>query len=517
MLGTKLTRRQALGAMAAAGLSAGLYPKVALSQDGKILKVRSYGDITGLDPAFRSGAPEDDVMRNIFPGLATMGPGTEWKWQLDSAVKLEQTDPTHIAFTLMDGLKWSDGEPVTADDVKYSFERFLDPKLEAVYKGDWEALDHVEVIDEKSGVIVLKEAFPPLWNVGLVYGSGRIIPRKATEAMGGRFENTPPAQCGRYFIKEWLPKQRLVLAKNPDWPGEPGAFEEIHIRPIDDEKTGELALESGDIDYTWLSVSSIPRYRQTPPKGGKIEVRPSLAYVWLGMNQEMKPFDQPEVRRAVQHAIDVPTVLEAAYFGAATPATGLIAPGLLGHRAKNIYGYDPDKAREFLAQAGLQGGFECTIDILNKAERIAAAQAVQANLAEVGINATIRQYDSGTFWTIGDEKAGDIWKTIGIQINRFSMQPDPSFATDWFTPEQIGIWNWERWNNPEYGELNKKAKVETDTAKRHDMYVKMQDLMEESGSYVFLTHEAVGIGYSDKIAPALMPNGTPIFYGFKPA
>ncbi len=512
----QMTRRSVLASMAAVGLSAGLYPRAAISQDGKVLRVRAYADIQNLDPAFRKASVEDDVMRNIFPGLATMTPGDAWQWQPDAA-KIEQVDPTHIAFTLIDGLEWSDGHgPVTAEDVKFSFERIIDPALDSPYKGDWAVLDHVEVKDAKSGVIVLKEPFPPLWNVGLVYGSGRIVSKKAVEAAGGKFDTKPPAQSGRYFIKEWLPKQRLVLTRNPAWPGEPGAFEEIQIIPIEDEKTAEIGLEAGDLDYTWVAVSSIPRYRETPPKGGKIVVKPSLAYVWLGINQEHAPFDKLEVRRAVQHAVDVPTVLEAAYFGAAAPATGLIAPGLLGHREKNIYGYDPDKARDLLKQAGLPSGFDTTIDILNKAERISAAQALQANLADVGINVEIRQHDSGTFWSIGDQKSGDTWKTIQLLIQRFSMQPDPSFATDWFTPEQIGVWNWERWNSPEFGELNTKAKVETDNAKRNELYIKMQDLMEESGSYVFLTHEAVGVGYRDAIEPALYPNGTPVFYAFKP-
>jgi peptide/nickel transport system substrate-binding protein len=514
----KVTRREMLAAMAAAGLSTGFYPKAALSEDRKVLRVRAYADIQSLDPAYRKAAPDDDVMRNIFPGLATMTPGDEWKWQPDTVSRLEQVDPTHIEFTLMDGLTWSDGYgPVTAEDVKYSFERMISPEVDSPYKGDWEALDHVEVKDEKSGVIVLKGPFPPLWNVGLVFGSGRIISKKAVEAAGGKFDTKPPAQCGRYLLKEWLPKQRVVLVRNPDWPGEPGAFEEIHVVPIEDEKTAELGLEAGDLDYTWVSVSSIPRYTENPPRNASIVVKPSLAYVWLGMNQQAAPFDKLEVRRAVQHAIDVPAVLEAAYFGAAAPATGLIAPGLIGHREKTLFSYDPDKARDFLKQAGMEAGFECTIDVLNKAERISAAQAIQANLAEIGIDVEIRPHDSGTFWSLGDEKSGDSWKTLQLIISRFSMQPDPSFATDWFTPEQIGVWNWERWNSPEYGELNSKAKLETDPAKRHEMYVRMQDLMEESGSYVFLTHEAVGVGQSNTITPALMPNGNPIFYEFKPA
>ena len=514
--GLRFTRRQVLASMAATGLTVALYPRIAVSQDGKILRVRSYSDIQNLDPAYRKAAPEDDIMRNIFVGLAGMKAGDVWAWELDGASRLEQVDDTHIEFTLIDGLVWTDGfGPVTADDVKFSFERMADPKTESPYAGDWAALDHVEVTDEKSGVIVLKEPFPPLWNVGLVFGSGRIVSRKALEAAGGKFETSPPAQCGRYLLKEWLPKQRTVLARNPDWPGEKPEWDEIHVIPIEDEKVAELAFEAGDIDYTWVAVSSIPRYRETPPKGGKVEVKPSLAYVWLGMNNEAPPFDNPDVRRAVQHAIDVPAVLDAAYFGAAEPATGIVAPGLLGHREKVLYGYDPDKSRELLKKAGFENGFECTLDILNKTERVSAAQAVQALLAEVGIIVTIQQHDSGTYWSLGDEKAGDAWKKIQLHIGRFSMQPDPSFATEWFTPDQIGVWNWERWNSPEFGELEKKAKLELDPKKRHDMYVRMQDLMEESGSYVFLTHEAVGVAYRDTIVPAVMPDGRPIFYQFK--
>ena len=120
-----------------------------------------------------------------------------------------------------------------------------------------------------------------------------------------------------------------------------------------------------------------------------------------------------------------------------------------------------------------------SLDLLNKTEYTSAAQVIQANLAEIGISVEIKPYDSGTFWTIGDESAGDAWKDIQLILNRFSMQPDPSFATAWFTPEQIGVWNWERFNSPEFGDLHDRAIIETDPAKRHEMYVQMQDLMDD--------------------------------------
>ncbi len=131
--------------------------------------------------------------------------------------------------------------------------------------------------------------------------------------------------------------------------------------------------------------------------------------------------------------------------------------------------------RRSLLEGGWRGElFSVTLAILNKAERLAAAQVIQANLAEVGITVEIEPHDSGTFWSLGAEKKGDTWKKLQLILDRFSMEPDPSWATLWFTPEQIGVWNWERFNSKEFGELNKQAVGELDTAKRSAIGIKMQ-------------------------------------------
>ena len=216
---------------------------------------------------------------------------------------------------------------MTADDVKFSFERIADPGQASEYRDDFAALDHVEVLDRYSGVIVLKQPFAPLWTSTLPSASGCIVSRKALMQAGGRFTTQPPATAGAYVIEEWQPKQRLTLARNPDWNGAPGGFEKIRILPIEDEKAAEIAFEAGELDYTAISVSSIPSYRAAPPPGVRLVEKPSLDYVWLGMNTAAPPFDDLRVRQAVQRAVDVDQVLEAAYFGVATRATGIIAPG----------------------------------------------------------------------------------------------------------------------------------------------------------------------------------------------
>jgi len=243
--------------------------------------------------------------------------------------------------------------------------------------------------------------------------------------------------------------------------------------------------------------------------------KPSLAYVWMGINQDVPPFDNKQIRRAVQHAIDRETVVEAAYFGAASTSTGIIAPGLPGHREAVLYDYDPDKARELLAAEGATD-LSVTLDILNQSERLAAAQVIQANLADVGIKCEIKQNDSGTFWTLG-AKEGDYWNKLQLIMGRFSMQPDPSWATVWFTPEQIGVWNWERFNSQDFAELHAQGLIESDPVKRDEIYRAMQDLMDESGCYVFLTHEVTGVLHRDTVIPGLKPNGESLLPDFKPA
>lgn len=510
------TRRTLLGAAGTFGLASMIGPRMAWSQDGGILKVRCYSDIQVMDPAYRVSAPEADIIDCIFTGLVTRISGDVWDWKLGAATRIEQVDPLRIEFEMRDDLVFTNGfGPMTAEDVKFSIERVADPANESPYKDEWAVLDRVELTGTHAGVILLKKPFAPLWTSTLPAPVSAIVSKKAVESVGGKFTTEIPASCGPYMMTEWLPKQRIVLKRNPDWPGEPGGFEEIHILPIEDEKTAELGYEAGDLDYTWTAVSSLPRLKENPPAGTVVVEKPSLAYVWLGMNLDVPPLDNPLIRRAIQHAVDREAVVDAAYFGAAQTSTGIIAPGLPGHREANLYEYDPDKARALLEEAGVSG-LTLTLDILNKSERLTAAQMIQANLADVGITVEIKQNDSGTFWTLG-AKEGNYWDKLQLIIGRFSMQPDPSWATAWFTSDQIGVWNWERFNSPEFDALHEEGLVELDPKKRDAIYKRAQDIMEESGCYVFLTHEVTGMMYRDTLDPGLRPNGEPVLAEFKPA
>ena len=515
-------RRQFLQASSAFGIVAatGTMGEVVYAAGKKILKVRTYADMRSLDPAFSQGVVDEEIHSCIYSKLIQYKPGREWGYQLDAAESIEQAGPTSIKFKLKKGIMFTGGYgEMTAEDVKFSYERILDDELKSTNKPDWGTLKLVEVNGKYEGTIHFKDPYPPAWNIALPYIVGNIISKKAWEKAGGKVDTTTPSVSGPYVHKEWQPKQKTILARNPEWHGGSAEFDEIHILPVDDENSAQIAYESGDIDYTRVSLGSVGNLKASPPSNSTIEEYPSLFYVWVGMNVENEKMKDINLRKAIQHAIDVPSIMQASYFGAAEASTGIIAPGLVGHRASSMVAPAADfaKAKEYLAAAGMSGGVNVTLDVLNKPTNVTTAQIIQATCAQVGITVEVNLHESGAFWSLGDSSGGERYKDIQLILNRYSMAPDPSYATAWFTTAQKGIWNWERFSDAEFDKLEAAAKAETDNGKRAQMYEKMQNIMEESGAYRFLTHEATPVIYNNGIKPAFRPDGLPLFRYFAKA
>ena len=201
--------------------------------------------------------------------------------------------------------------------------------------------------------------------------------------------------------------------------------------------------------------------------------------------------------------------------GTAEPSYGIVPPGLLGRRTKSNYSYDPAKAKALLADAGVSG-LELTIKTLNNSERVLAATIIQANLQAVGIKATIIPLDSGPFWDMGQESKGDQWKDLELWIMRYSSGTDAYEPFQWFKRDQVGIWNWERWSDDEFEALYEEGIVSTDNARRKEIYLRMQEIMESTGAYVWLTHEAEVFVHRDNLKVSLAPSGETFMLYFEP-
>lgn len=514
-MGLSLTRRRLLQGGAAIGASSVVagWPGVSFAAREQLV-TRIERDIQNLDPANRIGTVEGNILRAVQRRLVTFKPGSLDR-ELDAAETIEQVDDTTIEFTLKPGIMFQQGYgELTAEDVKYSFERFNNPpegQAPATYAKDWAALDRVEVTGTHSGKILLKNPAPALWVIALADTSGSIVSKKAFEELGIEKMKTTAIGAGPYLLAEWKPNESILLRADPDYMGPQPYFKEVLMRPIQEPKTAQLAFRADEIHFTKLDDPAGAKALEGDP-GTEIITLPSINYVWMGMNVEKAPLDDIKVRQAIRLATDVDQAILAGYNGTVERANALMAPGLLGHWADApVYQRDVERAKALLAEAGHPDGIDVRLTLLNQSQYVTAAQVIQANLAEAGIKVELEVLDGGTFWSMGEGEAGE---NLELSLQQFGGKADPSFQTQWFVSEQTGEWNWQRWQSEEYDKLNAMAESTVDEAARADAYVKMQQLMDESAAFVWLTHEVNIFASKSWLQPSILPNGDDWQYRF---
>ena len=236
------------------------------------------------------------------------------------------------------------------------------------------------------------------------------------------------------------------------------------------------------------------------------------------MNQSNPALRDLRVRRAIQYAVDVEAVVEATWFGLAEPSMGPIPRGMLGCRERTVIpaSGDADKARSLLKEAGVELPLRLRLDVNSDARELTAVQVIQWSLRKVGIDIDIRTQDSSTFLSLGSEEAGDQWQDIQLFFQSFIGGADPYYSLVWFTSKQMGQWNWERFSNEEFDRLNDLALATTDEVERGRMYQRMQDLMEESGCYRFISNGVMPQIVRKTIKAAFTPDGYALLRGFRP-
>jgi peptide/nickel transport system substrate-binding protein len=193
----------------------------------------------------------------------------------------------------------------------------------------------------------------------------------------------------------------------------------------------------------------------------------------------------------------------------------LIPPGLVGYwEDAPCYERDVEKAKEYLAAAGLET-LDLRLDLQDTTHERIMAEIIQQNLKEVGINVELNPMDSATYWTasFGEESI----KNNELMVSSYTMQPDPAWATMWFTCEQVAVWNAMAWCNEQYDELHFDAMVTTDTGERAQKYVELQQIWDEAAHTIFTTHGARPYAYVTSVSPATTPNGFPQVAYFQPA
>ncbi len=467
------------------------------------INVRVDREFASIDPAFRRGPVEGNVMRAIFQRLVTPKPNSA-DYDLEAAAEMRQVSSTAIEFRLKPGQMFSDGYgEMTADDVKFSYERIgLPPKAgakESTYKNDWLGLAGVEVRSKYEGRIVLAQPRANIYSVVIADGSGCIVSRKAVEERGDDFA-TKPVGSGPYQVASYERQKGVTLRRNPGYPGRKPYLDEVNIRVISDAKTTELALRAGELDFALLAPSAADPLRTVA--GLTVTDQPSMAYVWLGMNLEKAPLTDLRVRQAIRLGLDVDQMLLAGYNGKAPRLNTVMPPQILGHwREAPAYRRNVAEARSLLAAAG-QSNLRLRLTIINQQQYQNMALVAQALLAEIGVTVQVDAQEGGTYFNSGK---GDVGKNLELYISRFSGKHDPNFVLQWFHSNQIGEWNWSRFNSPEFDGLFKSADGEMDVARRRQMVIDAQRVMDRSSAFVWLTNESSSVIHRSWLRPASIP------------
>lgn len=484
-------------------------PRFAWAADGGTLKLRMASDFQVIDPYGIIGALDDVIPRCCQVTLKRIGDLREGHpLTLHAAEEMAWIAPDALSFRLREGLTWTNGfGAVTADDVKFSFERIAGS--DSAWSYQFDMLDQVEVTGERSGIIRLTDAFAPFEIIALPYYGGHIVSRAAVEAAGGSYTTESPAECGPFLMDTWDQNQRVVLRANPDWTGPAPEFDRIEVYIVPDDQAALLAYEAQSYDFTRIATSSLRQVRDTPIENATLIEAPSTSYTWMTVNMNAAPLRDPRVREAIQHAFDADSILQGAYDGTVGRGAGVIAPTSPFARPSNIIATrDVARARELLAEAGAEG-LTLTLHCLSDSNSLTIAQIIQATLGEAGITIEIMPVEDAVYWTLGDKESGDGYLDIELVLMSFAGGVEPTENLVWFLPDQIGVYNWSFFDDAEFEELFYKVQVEPDAEARRVMFNRMEDLMEMSGGFVFIAFEPYLALHDDDIAPMILPDGHP--------
>jgi peptide/nickel transport system substrate-binding protein len=459
-------------------------------------KVVKYpnGDWKSMDPAFITGVIESYVAMNIHSGLVTWEYGTT-KIIPDLAESWEVSqDGTVYTFKLRKGAKFHKGfGEVTADEVKFSFDRVLDPKTGAYLAKTFKMIKEIKVIDKYTVQFVLQQPFAPFLTRLTSFKTGGIIPKAAVEKFGDKF-GLNPVGAGPF---EWVsgnPRGDMVLKAFDDYYGGRAKLDQVVFPHIVDDSTAYVAFEAGDLDFVNVQDPEIMK-RYKADANIEIQTKPGLNINYLVMNCAEKPFSDIKVRQAVAHAIDKKALIETVLKGLATELTGPMPAGCDFYESNVAkYPYDPAKAKKLLAEAGYPNGFETTLYTFIWGPAVNVVTALQGMLKQVGINAKIQADEP----TANFEKVSTGKTPLGFFRLTRASEPDDYLATQ-LDPESFPQWNFGHYNNPKVTDLMKQGIITTGADKRREIYSNIQKMVMEDLPNIWIYSDNVSTAYKKYI------------------
>jgi ABC-type transport system substrate-binding protein len=420
-------------------------------------------DVATLDPAIGYDWQNWSMIKSLFDGLMDYVPGTtELRPGLAESYEISE-DGLTFTFRLRPGVRFHNGREMTAEDVKYSLDRVTTPATQspgagffasikgydAMTDGTATTLEGVTVVDPLTVRIELSRPDATFLHV-MALNFASVVPREAVEAAGEDF-GKQPVGTGAFKLAEWTLGQRLVFEKNTDYWREGVPYLDTVTFEVGQEPiVALLRLQSGEVDVPGDGIppAKFVEVMADPAQAARVVEGGQLHTGYITLNVTTPPLDNPEVRKAINMAINKERITQIIN-GRAVPATQPLPPSMPGYTEGYAgYPYDPAKAKEMLAAAGLADGFDTELYVMNTDPNPRIAQAIQQDLAAIGIRASIQSLAQANVIEAGGAgTAPMIWSGGMAWIADF---PDPS---NFYGPilgcvgAGEGGWNWSKYCN----------------------------------------------------------------------
>jgi peptide/nickel transport system substrate-binding protein len=387
----------------AALLSTAAIPSFAETPDDQLVVGFSMSNVLTLDPAAITGREPVQILANVYDGLVSLDAVDRAKVNPDLAESWEiAADGKSITFHLREGATFASGNPVTAEDVVWSLNRLMTLNLAQAsflkthgFTAE-NAAASFRAPDEKTVVVTLPKAVDPriiVQTLGIV-GPGSVLDSKLVMEnekdgdLGADWLNTNSAGSGMFGFEGWKANDRVILTRNDEFWGEPPAMKRIIMRHIPESQNQRLMLEKGDIDIGF-SLAGPDLKALSEAEGVEVISQPGSGFYYLAVSMKDERFANPKVREALRYLIDYQGINAAImpYYGQAHQRP--ISTGFLGVLPDPGYTLDVEKAKALLAEAGYPDGFKVSLRALADAPFMSAATAIQATLAQAGIEAEI--------------------------------------------------------------------------------------------------------------------------------
>ena len=500
------TRRGMLAAGTALALTlASAGGAVAQTPPG-VLIVGQIAEPKSLDPDTVTAVNDFRILFNVYDGLVRYKSGTlEVEPALAESWEISE-DGTVYTFTLREGVNFHDGSPLNAEAVKFNFDRMLDENHPYYDTGPFplsfffSAVENVEAVDDRTVRFTLNAPYAPFLS-NLAYTPGLIVSQAAVEERGADFGRNPSG-TGPFKFVEWRSNEAVVVERNPDyWDGAP-ELEAVVYRPITDANTRTAEMLAGGIDV----MVEVPPVALSEFQGGGFNiVEQAGPHVWfLILNAKEGPFADKRVRQAVNYAVNKSALVEEVLEGTAEVAAGPTPPAFAWAHNEELepYPYDPDKARELIAEAGVEGAeltFYVTEGGSGMLDPVAMGTAIQADLEAVGFDVSIETYEWNTF--LGEVNPGLEGKADMAEMAWMTNDPDtlPFLALRTAAWPEEGGFNSGYYSNPEVDGLLEAARVSTDQEERARLYKEMQTIVQEDAPWLFVANWKQNAVTSDRV------------------